>query len=296
MSSRKPCEYVAAQAAAAERIAAGSPEPAKLPRTLPLAQIEVIPELFQQRHIDEEASAQHVQELARAIKRGPRGPQQDSFTPILVFWVGDGWACVDGHHRLQAYAQEKQQAPVPVKVLKGATLAQAVTMALAANAKTQLPLTARCRGEAAWRMVVTKAGSRKTIANAAGVDESSVAHMRKALKAFQEEHPTADPTGFTWANMRHWKRGEQEPDGKDAATRRAEQFLRKAGKHLAGMSTGAWLIALDIHQPGLVAALAAAHAQKVANEEQDPGYGAVPLGAVTARGLPYSYQEQNPDF
>lgn len=296
MSSRKPCEFLSAQADAAERIKAGSPEPAKALRTLPWNQIEAIPELFQQRHTDEEASAQHVQELARAIKRGPRGPQQDSFTAIQVFWMGDGWACVDGHHRLKAYEQEAHQAPVPVMVLKGVTLEQAVQVALTANAKTQLPLTARCRGEAAWRMVITKTGSRKTIATLAGVDESSVANMRKALREFLKEHPTADPTDFTWTNMRHWKRGEQEPDGKDPTTRAAERFLRRAGKHLKGLSVGALLVALDTHEPGIVAAIAEAHRRKMEHPEQNTGYQALPFGPVVAHGLPSQYRAHNPDF
>lgn len=296
MSSRKPAEFLAAQADAAERIKAGSPEPVKLPRTLSWKQIEAIPELFQQRHIEDEASAQHVQELARAIKRGPRGPQQDSLEAIVVFWMGDGWACVDGHHRLMAYAQEKHQAQVPVKALKGATLAQAVQLSLTANTRSKMPLTARCRGEAAWRMVVTKAGSRKEIASAAGVDESSVANMRKTLKAFTTAHPEVPSTEFTWVNMRHWQQGEKEPDGKDPTTRAAEQFLRRAGKHLKGLSVGALLVALDIHEPGMVAAIAEAHRRKIERPEQAPGYQALPFGPVEARGLPSEYWEHNPDF
>lgn len=284
--SQTPNEFLEAQAALADRIKAGSPEPAKSPRMLPWAEIEVIPALFQQRHIDKEVSKQHVQELARAIKAGPRGSHQDHFTPITVLWVGNGWACVDGHHRLEAYRWVDHLQPVPVEVLVGATLGQAVQASLTSNAKTQLELTKRCRTEAAWRLELAGGYSKATVAKLVGVDESSIALMRKALREFKDEHPTADPKAFTWAHMRHWKRGPVEHDGKDATLRRAEQFLRRTEKHLRGVSPEVLLTALDLHCPGMVAELVKVHKTML----ERTAYQCLPFGEIV------NSAPENPDF
>ena len=85
---------------AAQRILAGTPAPAVSPKFLRWQEIECIPDLFQHRKLFKEASDKHVQILARAIEVGPHGANQAAFTPILVYWVGDGWVCVDGHHKI----------------------------------------------------------------------------------------------------------------------------------------------------------------------------------------------------
>lgn len=145
------------------------------------------------------------------------------------------------------------------EAVRAHTLGQAVQASLTSNAKTQLELTKRCRTEAAWRLELAGGYSKSTIAKLVGVDESSIALMRKALREFKAEHPTADPKAFTWAHMRHWKRGPVERDGKDATLRRAEQFLCRTEKHLRGVSPEVLLTALDLHSPGMVAELVKVH-------------------------------------
>jgi len=277
--SKTPNDFLEARKDAEKRMACGSPEPTKLLRTLPWMQIKTIPELFQQRHIDEEVSKGHVQELARAIKVGLRGAHQDNLAPILVFWIGDAWVCVDGHHRLKAYQWVDHPHSVPVEVLRGATMERAVQASLGNNAKTQLELTPRCRTEAAWRLELAGGYSKTAIAKLVGVDESSIANMRKALREFKTAHPSSDPKDFTWAHMRHWKREPLERDGKEATVRKAEQLLRRVQKHLKGVSPEVLLIALDLRKPGMVGELFKAHGEAMART----AYQGLPFEAVSSR-------------
>ena len=76
-------DFIDAKQQAAERIANGTPAPVS-PRVLPVAAIETIPELFQQRRIDAQGSNDHIQTLARAIKSGPRGAKQPALEAISV--------------------------------------------------------------------------------------------------------------------------------------------------------------------------------------------------------------------
>ena len=295
MSSRKPSDFLAAQVKAAARINAGSPEPAKPPRTLPWAQIETITDLFQQRRISEEDSRLHVQELARAINIGPRGAQQANLAPITVFWMGAAWVCVDGHHRLMAYRGVNHPRPVPVQVMRAATLEQAINASLGTNSKTQKELSPTCRTEAAWRLNLAGGRSKDTIATLAGVSDKSVANMRKALREFRAAQPEADPTEFTWAKMRFWRANATgtERDLKEANLRMAEQFLRKVEKHLKGLSPAVLLMALDLHRPGMVNELMEAHSGAM----ECTGYRGLPFPGVP-NNAPMDLRDPsvNPDF
>ncbi len=280
-----PREFLDARDAVAERIAAGSPEPSA-PRVLPWAAIEVIPEVFQQRRIDAEVSGDHVQDMARAIKRGPRGAAQAHLEPITIFWVGDAWACVDGHHRMEAYRKVKHPAPIPVQVLRGATLGGAVQASLAGNIKGKLRMTKRCMSEAAWRFTLEGAMSKATIKALAGVDESTVAIMRRTLKEFRAAHPEVPPEDMTWAKMRHWKLPAAELDGKTPEQQKAEQLLRRTEKHLQGVSPTVLLLALGMHDPGLVERLFQVHRAQREHE----AYRADPFAPLP------SFDQENPDF
>lgn len=280
-----PSEFLDAKRATAERIAAGSPEP-KAPKTLALSSIETLPELFQQRRITPEESDSHVQSLARAIKRGPRGAHQAALEPITVFWVGDAWACADGHHRLQAYRTVSHAAPVPVKALTGVTLEAAIVASLGGNSKDKLSLSPRCKTEAAWRFVLSGKLSKATIAGLAGVDESTIAAMRKALREFCGANAGQDGTGLTWAQMRLWKHPPLENDGRDAAERAAERLLRHTEKHLKGASPRVIFLALGMHNPGLMAELVQMHI----HHKESEAYQANPFGRIL------SPDEEFPEF
>jgi hypothetical protein len=283
--NKSPSEFLEAKQAVEARIASGRPAPSA-PRVLPWEQIEGIPDLFQQRRIDSEASKQHVQTLARAIKPGPRGARQASLEAVAVFWVGDAWALVDGHHRMMAYQWVKHPAPVPVRVLRGVTLGEAIQASLGGNSKDKMPLTLRCKSEAAWRFTLEGSMSKATIKALADVDESTIAIMRRTLREFAKVHPDDVPGALTWAQMRLWKREPLAMDDKDAEQRAAERLLRLTEKHLKGVSAGVLLRALGMHNPGLVAQLFQLH-QTLSGAD-----------AYDADPFPYipSDTEENPEF
>lgn len=283
--NKSPSEFLDAKKAVQERMANGRPAPG-VPRVLPWSQIETIPDLFQHRRIDSETSGQHVQTLARAIKPGPRGAPQAALEAVTVFWVGDAWACVDGHHRLMAYQWVKHPAPVPVKVLRGATLEEAVQASLGSNSKDKLQLTFRCKSEAAWRFTLVGSMSKATIKRLASVDESTIATMRRTIREFAQAHPDTPAGNLTWAQMRHWKREPMETGRMDEEERAAERLLRRTEKHLKGVPAGVLLRALGLHNPGLVAELFQLHLTLKGSDAYD------------ANPFPYipSEAEQSPDF
>jgi hypothetical protein len=253
-----PSEFLEAKADLEARLLKGSPEPS-VPRALQWSQIETLPALFQPRRIEMDESQAHIQTLARAIKRGPRGARQASLAAITVFWGGDAWVCVDGHHRLWAYAWVAHPAPVPVKVLRGATLGEAIGASLGGNSKDKKALSPRCKSEAAWRLTMEGSMSKATIAALADVDESTIAIMRRTATAFTKEHPEVSPGDLTWAKMRLWKLEPAKMDDKDAEQRAADKLLRRIDKHLKGATAGVLLRALGMHNPGLVAELFKIH-------------------------------------
>lgn len=255
-----PSEFIEAKQAAIERIAAGMPAP-EAPTALTYSDIEVIPELFQQRRIHPDESKEHMQTLARAIKRGPRGARQESLTPITIYWVGDAWACVDGHHRLMAYHWVEHPTPVPVTALVGVSLDEAIRASLGDNSKDKKELSKRCKTEAAWRFTLAGGMSKADISALADVDESTVAAMRKTRREFQEENPSADPATIAWATMRHWRlQMDDSAEVKDAEQRAAAKLLRLTEKHLKGASPRVIFLALGMHSPGLMAELLKIHA------------------------------------
>lgn len=261
-----PRDFIDARQQVAERIANGAPAPVS-PRVLPVAAIETIPELFQQRRIDAQDSNDHVQTLARAIKPGPRGAKQPALEAITVFWAGDAWCVVDGHHRLAAYRLVAHPAPLPVSVLRGVTLNEAIKASLGANSKDKKELSLRCKTEAAWRFVVAADMSKADIAALSDVAETTVATMRKTIREFQVGHPKADSAGFTWENMRHWKRGVGDTGQLTTADERAADKLRRhTEKHLKGVSPQVIFRALGLIDPRLMTELSRLHSEHSANE------------------------------
>ena len=279
-------DFIDARQQVAERIANGAPAPTS-PRVLPIAAIETIPELFQQRRIDAEDSDAHVQDLARAIKPGSRGARQFALTAITIWWAGDAWCVVDGHHRLAAYRLVSHPAPVPVKVLPGVTLDEAIKASLGGNSKTQKALSPRCKTEAAWRFVVAADMSKADLAALADVAEATIGTMRKTIREFQTDHPGADSAGFTWANMRHWKSGIEDTGKTTTADERAADKLRRqTEKHLKGVSPQVIFRALGLIDPRLMPELSRLHSEHSENE----AYRADPFPRILSEA------EEHPEF
>jgi ParB-like nuclease domain len=96
---------------------------------------------------DQLRSTDHITTLVSGLK-ATGAP----FKPILVFWAGDRFFAVDGHHRLAAYDLIEWKAPIPVEVFVG-SLGEARMEALDRNIKDQLPMTDVEKREVAWQLV-----------------------------------------------------------------------------------------------------------------------------------------------
>lgn len=193
--------FLAAKAKLKERILKGQPAPAHKISRLKLKDIHELPVVFQHRGILQSVSENHAVELGRAIQRG------QVLAPLVVYWIGDAWCVIDGHHRLAAYRGVKYTKPIPVKVFEG-TLEQARLQGLANNSKDKLAMTPREKQNAAWKMVISSRFSKADIASAAGVSERTVGNMRAAERTIKAEYPEQALDSLTWEQARKMAAGE----------------------------------------------------------------------------------------
>ncbi|TIN92451.1 MAG: hypothetical protein E5Y06_23355 [Mesorhizobium sp.] len=161
--------------------------PTARPRRLPLDHIQVAPAAFQVRTGAASAGVTeplHVQALQRALEAKPEGARV--LDPVTVYAVGKRVFCIDGHHRLAAYRAAKAKGALPVEWFHG-SLAEAIAEAAKRNQKVKLPMTQAERLEAAWRLVILGAHSKRKTAEASGVSERTVANMRSLYRQAVEQ-------------------------------------------------------------------------------------------------------------
>ena len=254
---------------------AGPQQPEPIVRVLPWQTITVKEELFQHRSLTETASGDHALTLAKAIKRQPGkgAPRSPRLEPITVWWDGRDWLCVDGHHSLTAYQLAKHSQPVPVRALRGYTLDEAIRASLKGNSKDKLPMTRRCKTEAAWRLTVAGGYSKAETAGLAQVAVSTITTMRDALRKLEAQAPGVAQR-CTWAQVRHWLQHGRMPEDDDMdieakRQRAAERTYRRIEGHIKGATLDHWLRVLELHKPGMVSELVKAHEAAQA-QWQDP--------------------------
>lgn len=223
--------FLAAKAKLKERIDKGQPPPAQKVNRLRLKDILELPVVFQHRGILQSVSESHTVELGRAIQRG------QVLAPIVVYWIGDAWCVIDGHHRLAAYRGVKFTKLIPVKVFEG-TLEQARLQGLANNSKDKLAMSPREKQNAAWKMVISSRFSKADIASAAGVSERTVGNMRAAERTIKADSPEQALDGLTWEQARKMAAGELIEDFgaedwvETEAKKVADRFVRTFGDSL----------------------------------------------------------------
>lgn len=232
-------EAVNTKAATIERIKNGSPPPPS-PTRLPVDQIIRIPEIFQPRSASaqDHVSAAHVNDLATALDIAREVDKGAKVEPVLVFWVGDAWACLDGHHRLAAIDKKRRglngkMPTVAVEVFTG-TVDAAMLEATSRNSRTKLPMASRDKSERAWQLLLSGAGTHKEIAGVCVVATKTVQRMARVLR---ERGST--PEGLeTLRLLRWWQVLRWEQDGKDKPSedrerarieRRLEVFEKSMG-------------------------------------------------------------------
>jgi hypothetical protein len=183
--------------------AAGKAEPTAAPEFLTVGKIKRWPEVFQHRTFIQAQSDSHVMNLAKAAAHG-------DLEPVTVWWDGKKWACIDGHHRLQAYVKAGKYAePVPVKVFSG-TPEEAFTQAARGNTPDKLQMTKAEKMETAWRLVTTAGLTKAEEVKASGVSDGQVGHMRRVRH--QLEALAVDCKALKWHQAR------DRAAGKDGST------------------------------------------------------------------------------
>jgi ParB-like chromosome segregation protein Spo0J len=161
---------------------AGRPAPSN-PQRLAFGEINTAVEVFQPRDVEADflASDAHVKTLAEAVKEGG----VTAFDPITVWWSGQRWYVLDGHHRLLALRQAREKherlkdETVPVTVFNG-SLNEAISQSVALNSKDKLPMKKADKLERAWKLVcLDDSLSKKRIHEVTTISEGTIAAMRR---------------------------------------------------------------------------------------------------------------------
>ena len=205
-----------------ERIRLGKAQPSN-PKKLKLKDIEIISSLFQHRSKNEAPSRRHVAELIRALKSS-QGEPLDSLT---VYWVGDAWALLDGHHRYNAYKEHEYSKAVPVNVFNG-SFEEAITVGLQDNIKDKLPMGSSEKSNAAWRLVVGTNLSISKIKAASTRSKQTIIDMRKIKNALLEKHPEQYLITIGWDKARRLYQ-----DGRIPKTEHDDEWEDKQAQEVA---------------------------------------------------------------
>lgn len=190
------------------RIEAGSPAPAS-PEFLPLNSIEVIPQVFQHREDAQWASDDHIQTLVKGMKNSTKAAKKRPLEPLTVFWAGNGWVLIDGHHRFKAYKMISYTDPVPVTVFAG-VLDAAIGQALKGNSKDKLPMSKSEKTNAAWRLVISTGLSLNQLVEASTISKPTIVLMKKAMRHLRESAPEVALDELTWQEALRKYQGKEE--------------------------------------------------------------------------------------
>ena len=213
----------------------GKPEPEQKPTHLPLDSIDTCETVFQHRSGYLAASNAHLESLKKALQVGTC----KFFDPITVYWIDGSWYCIDGHHRLQAYRDQKVADPIPVNVYSG-TLDKAIGKALLSNSRDKLAMSQAEKSNAAWRLVIGTELSKSSISKSASVSERTVARMRCIRNDLIENHPEQPLDALDWKHADALAKGKNLSDKFDldswkeeVAQKLANTLSRHCGKELS---------------------------------------------------------------
>jgi ParB-like chromosome segregation protein Spo0J len=209
-------------------------EPSDCPVDLLHSEIQVLPQVFQPRtDLGNEVSEVHVLDLVKAISLEPAGV----LDPLSVWWSGEAWILVDGHHRYEAYrrfySERRALASlrVPVVGISG-TVSDALSASIAENGKARLMMGKADRLDVAWRLVCSGERNRNKIAPRCGVGPSTVQAMMNRLREIVEIDPdvsAADLAERGWAEARTLGKPERAVDD-EWANKVATEWARRLGK------------------------------------------------------------------
>lgn len=238
-----------------EELATGTPFTSKIPSTLTLEEIHMVEEVLQPRGYDDLASKErHIGNLMESAL----GETNYQLDPLVVWWSGQRWLIVDGHHRLRAYQllREKKgiKPRVPVRVFHG-TLKDAFLESGRLNSKDKLPMTKDDKLNRAWQMVSLNRGfSKREISESCRIGSATVARMRKTLKTLLEQYPQEECTELPWRYALKLSQGEREIDDSwrnKQITEWAKRLKKTFGVKPVNQPELFW-DALEVYSPKLV--------------------------------------------
>lgn len=251
MKTKEEPSFLVALSALTEQVAHGKPVPDTLPQYLSARRIRLCKPVFQHRQPLKHVSDAHIKELAKAPQNGK------DLDPITVWWDGKGWVCIDGHHRIEAYARAgKDHHDVPVEVFSG-PLEAAVARAAEGNTRDKLTMSPREKAETAWRITLADTSfSKAKVAELSGASARTVATMRETKAKLLRLQPECDLSELSWHRARMLARGQEaeEIDWEDRIEKEAQQFANILAKHLGKRGhqrREAFVRALEIYDAGL---------------------------------------------
>jgi hypothetical protein len=221
----------------------GSPWSVAFPTLLNPSEMNTMESVFQPRSLDGRRAedAGHIRNLMSVVQRdmGKGNAGKPTFlSPILVWWSGQNWYVIDGHHMRQAYeASGLEQVPVPVECFSG-TIEDAIAESIRRNSKDQLVMRKDDKLRAAWRLVLTNESmSISQVVGAASVASRSVSNMRKAKRTLLEQGMTKDDLlNLSWGQAKALSEGRklenQFDDADEKLQRMAEAMCKTLVKHI----------------------------------------------------------------
>ena len=189
------------------RIAQGSPAPEN-PEVLPLESIRLFPKVFQHRTDSQWWSEDHIRTLVKGMRSSTKAATKRPLEPLTVFWVGDAWALIDGHHRYEAYREIGHVEPVPVTVFSG-SLDQAIGQALKGNSRNKLAMSKDEKTNAAWRLVISTGLSLNQLVEASTISKPTIILMKKAMRHLREADPGIVLDELTWREAHRQYQGKE---------------------------------------------------------------------------------------
>jgi hypothetical protein len=178
----------------AEKVFEPHPEGKQQYVDLTIHQVVTKPELFQPREFSygaREVDKGHVKQLQSQM----RYKENQELDPVLVIKLGDAWVCVDGHHRLAAYARDGRTKAIRCKWFNG-DVRQAINASRLVNNIVKLNVPREDRYENAWKLTVLGWGSKREVRETCGVSDGTIGNMRRVKALYDGEHGAEQAARF----------------------------------------------------------------------------------------------------
>ena len=228
MSKRLPMPITEALPMLRKAIKEGRPKlPAEYPQTLDRKEISRLISVFQPRQLEGRLAEDeaHIRTLVQAVGTPERPKYLD---PVTVWWGGDRWYVIDGHHRLVAYKRAGINSRIPVTVFEG-NVDEAMAQSAAANSKDRLIMRQDDKMNFAWRLTLVSDLSKQQVVDACSVSYGSVGNMRKVKSVLLENgaHTIEELLNTPWKDAQSEAVGLERDENfspEDAVKKRAVRY------------------------------------------------------------------------